>query len=445
MNKRIILPIVIGAFAGLCSPVFSQNESDVRIGEDCYLSKAVIEEQEKVVVKQGGTPCYEVTTRSSSEVVKLFFVLKNIREDTLKMAGIKWFKATMLSAPSEEHEQFNVETYYDSNSAFQFAPNLTFFKSKNKELVSSITGIDLIGMPIDEVVSMFGEGVMTPAGNGSRYMHNIKDIVAYASDEKIYFYASGNRVTEIAYECEHDMHISAAMKSFWGYQPVNDGWFTKGECTGTDVNVRAFAPDGEILGKISSDSNDAEVMVLETATTGEEFNWVKIVTKSGLTGWVYGKYVRPGLFGTSFEQTLNNSIEYCEWLSSFLQSPSHVEEDKNADGTINGFTKVYEGHTVKTVMVGLYKDIEEFDSIEYTDVGYSHNNRFCGLGVGDNIEAANIFAGNLLLADAVPFEKGQKFSEDCVLHWRTVGQDAEITVEMRQGMVSRIIVTKTKG
>ena len=47
MNKKIILPIVIGAFVGLCSPVFSQNESDVRIGEDCYLSKAVIEEQEK--------------------------------------------------------------------------------------------------------------------------------------------------------------------------------------------------------------------------------------------------------------------------------------------------------------------------------------------------------------------------------------------------------------
>ena len=441
MSKRIALAAAITALFLAESPAFSQYTEPEVITDNTVLAQTVINDQEKLVVKINDVPYYEVVTRSYADTVKLFWIFRDFDEKTLKMMGIKWFKARLISDPSVEPEQFYINTYYDSDSAIQFAPRLSFFRSKNREFVKSVTGVDLLGMSSNDMLAQFGEGIRTPAGKGYRYMHSVKDISGCGTDERLYFYTEDAVVTEIAYEKHEPIPYSQAMMSFWGYRPVSEGWLTKGECTGKNVKVYDSVPNGEVIGKIGGPGLETEVMVLEIATTGEKFNWVKIVTRNGLTGWVYGKYIRPGLFGTSFEQTLNNSIEYCEWLAGTLRNPNSVVENTDQNGRLASITKVYDNHKVEYLIPGAGSE-EVFFSIEYTNPGVGHMNRFCGIGIGDDIEAANAFAANMQKADAVPYERGQEFFHNSMLKWVTVDQKAEIIVGTTDGYVSCIIIRK---
>lgn len=441
MSKRFSLVISLVALLLAESSAFSQYNEPELITENTLLVHSVIDDQEKLVVKINDIPYYEVVTRSHADSVRLFWIFRNFDEKTLKMMGIKWFKARLISDPAVEPDQFYIDTYYDSDSAIQFAPSMSYFRSRNKEFVKSVTGMDLLGMPLSDMLSQFGEGVRTPAGKGYRYMHSIKDISGNGTDERIYFYTEDAVVTEIAYEKHEAVPYSAAMMSFWGYRPVSEGWLTKGECTGKNIKVLDSIPDGEVMGYIGGPGLENEVMVLEIATTGDRFNWVKVVTKNGLTGWVYGKYIRPGLLGTSFEQTLNNSIEYCEWLAGTLGTPNAVVENTDQNGKTASITKVYNNHKVEYLTPGAGSD-EVFFSIEYTNPGVGYKNRFCGIGIGDDIEAANAFAANMAKADAVPYERGQEFFQSSMLKWVTVDQKAEIIVGTVDGYVSCIIIRK---
>ena len=441
MIKRISLAVSLAALLTAEMPAFSQYVEPEFITDNTLLTQSVIDDQEKLVVKVNDVPYYEVVTRSYADSVKLFWIFRDFEEQTLKMMGIKWFKARLISDPSLESDRFYINTYYDSDSAIQFAPRLSFFRSKNREFVKSVTGVDLLGMSSNDMLAQFGEGVRTPAGKGYRYMHSIKDISGNGTDERLYFYTEEAVVTEIAYERHEPIPYSHAMMSFWGYRPVPEGWLTKGECTGKKVKVFDSVPDGEVIGHIGGPGLENEVMVLEIATTGDKFNWVKIVTKNGLTGWVYGKYIRPGLLGTSFEQTLNNSIEYCEWLAGTLRNPISVEENTDQNGKLASITKVYKNHKVEYLVPGAGSE-EVFYSIEYTNPGVGHINRFCGIGIGDDIDAANAFAANMQKADAVPYERGQEFFQNSMLKWVTVDQKAEIIVGTTDGYVSCIIIRK---
>ena len=440
MNKKLTLAVLVALlFSG--APAFSQYEEPVKLGEGIMLTQKVIDDQDKLIVTIDDVPTYEVLTRTYADTVKLFFFLRDFSESTLKMYGIKWFKATLLSSPTEEHKKINIQNYYDSESAFQFAPNLTFFRSKNKELVKSVIGVDLIGMSQDELFTYFGEGVRTPAGRGYRYMHSLKDISTNSTTEKFFFYTEDAIVTEVAYERHDSEEPSVAMKSFWGYRPVPEGWLTKGECTAENISVKVSVPNGATIGKIGGPDRENEVMVLELATNGDRFNWVKIVTRSGLTGWVYSKYIRPGVYGTSFEQTLNNSIEYCEWLAETLGTPNSIIENTDQNDKVASVTKVYDGYKVEYILPG-YGETEKFYSIEFTNPGKGHQNRFCGIGIGDDVDAANDFAANMLKADAVPYERDQEFYQNSMLKWATVDKKAEIIVGTSDGYVSCIIVRK---
>ncbi len=440
MIKKLSLAVLVALLISE-TPIFAQYEEPVRLGEGLMLTKKVLDDQEKLLVTINDVPSYEVLTRTYADSVKLFFFLRDFNESTLKMFGIKWFKATLLSSPSEDHGKVYIQTYYDSDSAFQFAPNLTFFRSKNKELVKSVIGVDLIGMSQEELYEYFGEGVRTPAGRGYRYMHSLKDISTNSTIEKLFFYTEDAKVTEIAYERHDSEEVSVAMKSFWGYRSVPEGWLTKGECTAHNVKVMDSVPDGEVIGKIGGPNRENEVMVLELATTGDKFNWVKIVTKSGLTGWVYSKFIRPGVYGTSFEQTLNNSIEYCEWLAETLGTPNSIIENTDQNGNVASVTKIYDSHKVEYILPDSGKS-ERFYSIEFTSLGVGHKNRFCGIGIGDDVEAANDFAANMLKADAVPYEREQEFYQNSMLKWVTVDKKAEIIVGTSDGYVSCIIIRK---
>lgn len=441
MSKKIVFALAFFSLFMIEAPAFSQYSESEFITDNTFLTQSVVDDHEKLLVKINDVPYYEVVTRTKVDAVKLFWIFRNFDENTLKMMGIKWFKARLISDPSVEPEQFYINTYYDSDSAVQFAPSLSFFRSKNKEFVKSITGVDLLGLSTSDMISQFGEGIRTPTGRGYRYMHSIKDISGKETDERLYFYTEDSLVTEVAYEKHDAVPYSSAMMSFWGYRPVPEGWLTKGECTGKKVNVLASVPDGEVIGKIGGPGLENEVMVLEIATTGGKFNWVKIVTPKGLTGWVYGKYIRPGLFGTSFEQTLNNSIEYCEWLSGTLGTPNSIIENKDQNGRLASITKVYDNHKVEYLVSGSGSD-EVFFSLEYTNPGNSHINRFCGIGIGDDIDAANDFAANMQKSDAVPYERGQEFFQNSMLKWITVDQKAEIIVATSDGYVSCIIIRK---
>ena len=70
-------------------PVFSQYDEPISLGEDCIFTQRLIDEQEKLVVCFDDVPSYEVVTRTNADCVKLFFILKNFNEDTLKMFGMK--------------------------------------------------------------------------------------------------------------------------------------------------------------------------------------------------------------------------------------------------------------------------------------------------------------------------------------------------------------------
>ena len=419
-------------------PVVAQ---EITITDNCVFTKAVIDDQEKSILAVDGVPAFEIATRSSSEMAKVFLLLKQFNKEALRVMGIKWFKATILSSPSNNQEQFAITTYYDSQSAFQFAPEeLTYFRSKNGVMIESLIGINLIGMDTSDLFEIFGEGVRIPTGSGFRYMHNLKDIQYGQSDEKVYFYTENDVVTEIAYEKEQNIHIASGLKSFWGYTPVSDGWCTKAECSYNNVKIREKIPDGEVVGRISVDdgADMAEVMVLEMATIGQRYNWVRIVNKAGLTGWVYGKFVRPGIVGTSYEQCLNNSIEYCKW---FAENPNKsalsVEEYTAIDG-FNYRTKHYDSCQINYLLDD--EGNEVFSSIEYNDVGNGLTDRFCGLYVGADLDAVKNFSDDMKKADAVPFDRYQEIRDFSTLSWVTVDQKHRITIETANGIVSKIIV-----
>lgn len=436
MNKSYLKTFAVAALLSASVPAFA---TDVAIGDNIVYSKAIVKDQERNVVYVDRIPMYEVMTRSTAEAAKLFFSLKEFREDTLQVMGVKCFKATLLSTPVYGQEQFCINTYYDSSDAFQFALNsLNYFKSKNRAMVMSVTGVDLIGMNTSDLISRFGEGVKTDAGKGCRYMHNLHDLNSNATNERIYFYVEDDVVTEVAYEKEQTDHIASGMKSFWGYTPVPEGWCTKGECSYNNVKIRESIPDGAVVGKISvADGADlAEVMVLKTATLGQKYNWVKIITKSGITGWVYGKFVRPGVIGTSYEHCLNNSIEYCKWFAESTNNvPVSVSEGR---GIYAGRTKVF--NTCKIDYTIDEAGREAFYAIEYTEPGNRFSDKFCGLGIGDDVFAARAFAADMLRADAVPFENYQEFQDNSVRSWITVDKKYQITVETSEGLVSRISV-----
>ncbi len=438
MKNIKLKTLAVAALISACFPAFAQDDEAV-IADNIVYSRAFVKGQERNVVFVDDVPCYEIMTRSTSEAAKLFFLFRNFSESTMKVMGVKWFKAILLSSPMGSQEQFNIKTYYDSSNAFQFSPDrLTFFKSKNKAMVESVTGIDLIGMNISDVIDIFGDGVRTTAGNGSRYMHNMCDLNSSADDERIYFYTEDDIVTEVAYEYEPSEHIASGLKSFWGYTPVPEGWCTKGECSYNNVKIRESIPDGEVVGKINVDdgADMAEVMVLKTATLGHKYNWVKVVTKTGVTGWVYGKFVRPGVIGTSFERCLNDSIEYCKW---FAENPNNVPNSVVAGKNIYDITTKY-FDTCKIEYTIDDAGREAFYSIEYTAPGNRFSDRFCGLGIGDDIFAAKNFAYYMEEADAVPFENYHEFQDNSVRSWITVDRKYQITVETADGVVSRITV-----
>lgn len=438
MKNIKLKSLAAAALMSVCIPAFAQ-ENEAVIADNIVYSRAFVKGQERNVVFVDESPCYEIMTRSTAEAAKLFFLFRNISEDTMKVMGVKWFKATLLSSPMSGHEQFNIQTYYDSSNAFQFAPDyLSFFKSRNKAMVQSVTGVDLIGMSTSELLSIFGDGVRTTTGKGCRFMHNMCDLYSDAGDERIYFYVEDDVVTEVAYEHEPAVPIASGLKSFWGYTPVPEGWCTKGECSYSNVKIRESIPDGEVVGKISVDdgADMAEVMVLKTATLGHKYNWVKIVTKTGVTGWVYGKFVRPGVIGTSFERCLNNSIEYCKW---FAENPNNIPNSVVPGKNMYDVTTKY-FDTCKIDYTTDESGMESFYAIEYTAPGNKFSDKFCGLGIGDDVMAAQSFAYDMEKADAVPFENYHEFQNNSVRSWITVDRKYQITVETADGVVSRISI-----
>lgn len=443
MDFMFVKKLKILAFVTMfCSCIAAMaQEYEIPIAEDCFFKKAITEDGEKAVITIDGVPAFEIPTRSTSETAKVFLILRHFRKEALKVMGVKWFKAIILSSPSAESEQFPITTYYDSKNAFQFAPDeLSFFKSKNGSMIESLIGVNVIGMSVDELFPIFGEGVRITTGSGFKYMHNLKDIQYGASDERVYFYTENDVVTEMSYEKEFSTNIASGLKSFWGYTPVSEGWCTKGECSYNNVKIRESIPNGAVVGKINVDdgADMAEVMVLKTATIGQRYNWVKIITKSGLSGWVYGKFVRPGIVGTSFEQCLNNSIEYCKWFAANPSNkPIFIDEFTGIDG-VNYRRKIFNTCQIDYILDD--NGGENFSSIEYYDVGSDFSDHFCGLGVGSSLEAAKNFSDDMKKADAVPFDNYQEFRHNSSLSWITVDQKHRISVETVDGIVTKIII-----
>ena len=89
--------IFLSLFLIIGTAAFSQYDDEaVEIGENCFVTSAVVDDQEKIVVTIDEVPYYEVATRTEAECIKLFFILRNFSEKTLRMYGIKWFKANLI-------------------------------------------------------------------------------------------------------------------------------------------------------------------------------------------------------------------------------------------------------------------------------------------------------------------------------------------------------------
>lgn len=322
--------------------------------------------------------------------------------------------------------------------------NMAYIRTKNKEVIKAATGYELIGMSPDNVEAIFGS-----------YQTTIVDDIPYllycfyidgGSYETIKMLLEDGVVSEVQIindapgECEQEYGERAY---YDGELP--EGWYTYGKVTSINLNVRKEPKTGEVVTKIGTDH--PEFLYTETRDTGEEYKWVKILTKMNneqfADGWVYAKYISPSFKSFSFRNSLLNSMEYFTFLADTLPEASSKEESK-PDENLN-YTKTQKWNDLGlSITTQIYENLDtSLHSAEITRDNYA----FAGLKVGNSINVLNKFNENAEKA-GLKLEDGSKITDDNTITWVDDGEKYSdgfkpmIEIETKAGKIARIKISK---
>ena len=340
-----------------------------------------------------------------------------------------------------------VETLATSDSVLEMGlyngyVHMTYIKSRNKEVMKGATGYDLIGMSPDNVEAIFGS-----------YQTTVVDDVPYL----LYcFYIDGGSyytmkmmledgvvaevqiINDAPGECEQEYGERAYYDG-----DLPEGWYTYGKVTSINLNVRKEPKTGEVVTKIGTDH--PEFLYTETRDTGEEYKWVKIITKMNngqyADGWVYAKYISPSFPEFNYRNGLIHSMEYFGFLADILPNASSSEESK-PDENLN-YTKTKKWNELGLeIVTRVYENLDtSLASAELTKGNYA----FAGLRVGDSIDVLNKFNEN---ADKAGFklDDGCKIADDNSITWVDKDESSSlkpvIEIETKAGKIARIKISK---
>ncbi len=320
--------------------------------------------------------------------------------------------------------------------------HMTYIKSRNKEVIKGATGYDLIGMSPDNVEAILGS-----------YQTTVVDDVPYL----LYcFYIDGGSyytlkmmledgvvaevqiVNDAPGECEQETGERAYYDG-----DLPEGWYTYGKVTSINLNVRKEPKTGEVVTKIGTDH--PEFLYTETRDTGEEYKWVKILTKMNnghyADGWVYAKYISPSFPVFNYRNSLNHSMEYFSFLANILPNPSKVEESKPDENLNYTRTKKWNELGLEVIIQVFENNDESLISAEITKDKYA----LAGLKVGNSIDVLNKFNEYADKA-GLKLEDGCKITDDNTITWVDKDEASSfkpvIEIETKAGKIARIKISK---
>ena len=358
-----------------------------------------------------------------------------------------WHKNINRYNSDGENPDNIVETLATSDSVLEMGiyngyVHMTYIRSRNKEVMKGATGYDLIGMSPDNVEAIFGS-----------YQTTVVDDVPYL----LYcFYIDGGSyytlkmmledgvvaevqiVNDAPGECEQETGERAYYDG-----DLPEGWYTYGKVTSINLNVRKEPKTGEVVTKIGTDH--PEFLYTETRDTGEEYKWVKILTKMNngqyADGWVYAKYISPSFPEFNYRNGLIHSMDYFGFLADVLPNPSSSEESK-PDENLN-YTKTKKWNELGlSITTQIFENADvSLKSAELTKDNYA----FAGLKVGNSIDVLNKFNENLDKA-GLKLEDGCKIADDNTITWvdkdEASGFNSVIEIETKAGKIARIKISK---
>lgn len=359
-----------------------------------------------------------------------------------------WHKNINRYNSDSDFAETTVETLASKDTVIELSitnsfTNMAYLKTTNNSVIKEATGYNLIGMSPDEVESIFGT-----------YQTSIENDVPFM----VYsFYIDGGSMYELKLGLEDgrvseiNIYNNAPGECDQKYGErtyyegeLPEGWFTKGIVTSINLNVRKEPKTGEVITKIGTEH--PEFMFSEVRDTGEDYKWVKIITKvdyekrytTPVEGWVYAKFISPSFKSFGYRNALTNSFEYFAWLLALLPKETSIEARKPDENNACDMTRKWEnqGLTIKTQVQGDGTPRLIFG--ELTKNTYA----FAGLKVGDNIGVLKKFDENLKKA-GLGLSDNQKISDNSSIKWENEeesqdGYSYKIEVETKSGKISKI-------
>ena len=360
-----------------------------------------------------------------------------------------WHKNINRYNSDGENPNNTVETFSSKDSVIEInhyddAINMTYIKTRNKEFIKGVTGYELIGMSPDNIESIFGSYEASVENDVPFLLYSFYWDGGSSNNLKMLLEDGVVSEVEIIHdfpgECEQEYGERAY---FDGELP--EGWYTHGRVTSINLNVRKEPKTGEVIAKIGTEH--PEFLYTETHDTGEEYKWVKIITKydvgQPVEGWVYAKYISPSFKTLNFREGLLNSFEYFAYLPSVLPEANTRNETNTNDSNVLLVNRTW---TDKGLTINFLLNKNDgkmtFHSCELTNNTYA----FAGLRVGNGIEVLRKFNEN---ADKAGFEleKGCKILDDNTITWVNKenesydGINHKIEIVTKSGIISKIKIS----
>ena len=454
-TKILACSLMIAGYLNFASNAYAETPNSItfeRFGEKqtFTLKKFKNDLNERYEIQLNGCCIAQPEQNSNLLAFKVFSDANKYVEKIHKNASKDiWHKNIHRYNSDGENPNNLVETLATQDTVLEMGlyenfVNMAYIRTKNKEVVKAATGYELIGMSPDNIEAIFGS-----------YQTSVefdKPFIIYS------FYIDGGSynvlkmlledgvVSEIQIindapgECEQE---TGERVFYEGELP--EGWYTHGRVTSINLNVRKEPKTGEVITKIGTDH--PEFMYTETRDTGEEFKWVKIITKMNngqfADGWVYAKYISPSFKSMSYRDGLINSFEYFAYLPPTLPKVTVKETPKEGSEGASIMTSNWSDLGL-TISVINSKDGEtSFSSAELTKSDYA----FAGLKVGDSIDVLNKFNENAKKA-CFKIDDGCKITDDNIITWVIDEEESpemnhyKIEIDTKSGKIARIKISK---
>ncbi len=458
MNKPNIYAcsLMLISFLSVYSPNFADNTNSTTIdinGEKMNFVLKTFEQNgnKRWEIQCNGNNCYAQPLQNSNiYAFKLFFDANKYCKNIYKNASKgNWHKNIVHYDTDSDNAMTTVETLANKDTCIELSvtngePIMAFLRTTNAEVSKNATGYALIGMSPDEVESILGTYQTQVENDVPSMVYSF-----YIDGGSMYELNLGlddGRVSEIM--ISNDAPGECGQKSgerTYCDGDIPEGWYTQGTVTAVKLNVRKEPKTGEVIAKIGIEH--PEMMFAETRDTGDEYKWVKILTKSDnlknyskpVEGWVYGKFISPSFKNFDYRNSFLNCFEYFDWLQDLLEMPDSDELGKPDENNKSISTKKWNN---KGIILKSYV-YESGESYMFAGELTKDNYAFAGLKVGDSLNKLKEFDKNLNKAGFI-LADGNNISDNTVIRWLNKesssddGYNHEIEIETKLGKINKI-------